>query len=170
MRKYVDELMKRVDNLVKIYEQFIWKEKDRYLIVGFHENKIVSFYLYDCDEVIDEVYLAFDESDNMYYKTICLRTFAVLLGNVKVYSYYDNNGELFYNEAQKPYLAVISKDPEITNLLDELVDNQDKEVINKENRVIRATESKTKRHLPNTFALRQLDERIDVSKELLRSY
>ena len=167
MKRYLDELTKRVDELIKVYENSIWKDEDKHLIVGFHREKMISFYLYDAGGIVDEMYLSFGEKEEKLYKALCLKTFAILLGNVKVNEFVGEGINIYYNRAIKPYLAVFSDNQEILSMLNTLVDNQENEVI-KNNPIIDDVSKKAKRYLPNYNALNELDERIDFSKKMLR--
>lgn len=169
MKKYIDELTKRIDELLKTYEQFLWKDKSRKLIVGFHPNQMISFYLYDGEELIDDVYLSF-EGDETFFRALCLRTFIIMLGNVMVYKHENQEDNLYYNFAQKPYFAIVSRDEKLNVIIDNLIYNQETEVINKDNPLIREASCKVKKYIPNIGVLHQIDERIDKSKNKLRGY
>ena len=169
MKKYFDELMKRIDELIKVYEIYLWTdEENRKLIVGFQENKMLTFYLYNKDELIDEIYLAFEDKEDKFYKAICLKTFSILLGNVMAHKHIDDEGHvMYYNESLKPYLIIFSIDDEITNLIDSVIDNQENETINN-SKIIKKLTREASTHIPNIGVLRQLDNRIDISKKVLR--
>ena len=169
MKRYVDELVKRIDELIKIYEQYSWKDEERFFAVFFKENTIM-FNLSDGEEVIDEIYLTFEEKEYAFYQAVCLRTFAILLGNVMVYR--DEVQEsviMYHNEIRKPDLAVVSCDNRLTFLLDQLVDRQEEEYINGSKTIKLACDS-VKRYIPNSNVIDMFDERIAITKELVRRY
>lgn len=167
MKKYIDELTKRIDELIKIYEQYLWKDEDSNLIVSFQDNMIM-FNLCEDNEIIDEIYLSFEEKERKFYEAICLRTFALLLGNVRVYKDdIANDYTMYYNESRKPYFAVISNDNNILLLINSLVDCQETEVISN-NQIIMKANKKVSRYLPNISVLNSFDNRIYITKEMLR--
>ena len=168
MKRYVDELVDRINELIKIYENYIWKSDDRNLVVVFQKDMIISFYLYEKEELIDELYLSFEEKEKYFYQAICLRIFALLLGNVMVYKAPDKEHNIYLNESLKPYLAVIAGDKEVASLIDSLIKEQEKEVINKDNKIIKEVSRKVRNRLPNVSVLREIDKRISLSKEMLR--
>ena len=168
MKRYIDELTKRIDELIKTYEQHLWKNPSDSLFVMLKDNKIMFNLLHD-SEIIDEVYLTFEEKERNFYMAVCLKTFVLLLGNVMVYrDMVDGDTKMYFNEKQKPYFVLVSDDNEMTSLLDSIVNNQE-EVVIKNNKIIMDASSKVKKYLPNTMALYNLDRRIEASKELLRS-
>ena len=167
MKKYIDELAKRIDELIKIYEQYLWKDEDSNLIVSFQDNMIM-FNLCEDNEIIDEIYLSFEDKERKFYEAICLRTFALLLGNVRVYKDdIANDYTMYYNESRKPYFAVISNDNNILSLINSLVDCQETEVISN-NQIIMKANKKVSRYLPNIPVLNSFDNRIYITKEMLR--
>lgn len=168
MKRYIDELVDRINNLIKIYENYIWKSDDRNLVVVFQKDLIISFYLFEKGELVDELYLSFEENEKNFYNAVCLRTFALLLGNVMVYKADDNEHNVYLNNSLKSYLAVIAGDEEVTSLIDSLIEVQDKEIINKDNKIIKEVSKKVKKRLPNVSVLKEIDKRIDLSREMLR--
>ena len=168
MKRYIDELVDRINNLIKIYENYIWKSDDRNLVVVFQKDLIISFYLFEKGELVDELYLSFEENEKNFYNAVCLRTFALLLGNVMVYKADDNEHNVYLNNSLKSYLAVIAGDEEVASLIDSLIEVQDKEIINKDNKIIKEASKKIKKRLPNVSVLNQIDKRISLSREMLR--
>ena len=85
MNKNIELLTKKVDELCKLYESYAWREKNRKLAVVFQQNMTISFYLYENEELVDDIQLCFLQKEFDVYRAICLRTFAILLGNVEVH-------------------------------------------------------------------------------------
>ena len=168
MKRYIDELVDRINELIKIYENYIWKSDDRNLVVVFQKDLIISFYLFEKGELVDELYLSFEENEKHFYNAVCLRTFALLLGNVMVYKADDNEHNVYLNNSLKSYLAVIAGDNEVASLIDSLIEVQDKEIINKDNKIIKEDSKKVKKRLPNVSVLNQIEKRISLSREMLR--
>ena len=168
MKRYIDELVDRINELIKIYENYIWKSDDRNLVVVFQKDLIISFYLFEKGELVDELYLSFEENEKHFYNAVCLRTFALLLGNVMVYKADDNEHNVYLNNSLKSYLAVIAGDNEVASLIDSLIEVQDKEIINKDNKIIKEVSKKVKKRLPNVSVLNQIEKRISLSREMLR--
>ena len=168
MKNYVDELIKRIDELIKSYELYIWKDDERSLIVEFTNDMNITFYLYDREDMIDLITFSFKNSEREIYQIISLKVFAILLGNVKVYRYHDDIQSIYYNEAIKPYLHVFSSNGNLSMLFDSLVDNQETESI-RENTLVKIGYNKTKKLFLTKEVLSRIDERIDLSKERLRN-
>ena len=168
MKRYIDELTKRIDELIKIYEEYLWKHEDSSLIVAFRDNTVV-FNLCEGKEIIDEIYMTFEEKERKFYEAICLKTFAILLGNVMVYydDEYSNGYVVYHNEARKPYLAVQSNDEKIISLLDSVINDQETEIINN-HKIVKDYNKKVRKYLPNVGVLNVVDNRINISKEKLR--
>ena len=108
MNKFLVNVTEKIDKLYKIYEDYIWKNKDRRLAVIFQNNMIITFYLYEGNELLDELHLSFDNNEYDLYKAICLRSFAIMLGNVMVYKMDDE--DVYYNKKHKSYITIIVKD------------------------------------------------------------
>ena len=167
MKRYIDELTKRIDELLKIYEQHLWSNPDDGLYVSFKDNMIMFNLLHD-KEMIDELYLSFEEKERKFYEALCLRTFVLMFGNVMVYKDILVNEYIMYsNEKQKPYFAVATNDKEIVNMIDTILDTQKEEAI-KNHKILKDMNNKVKRYLPNIPVLYNLDKRIELSKEMLR--
>lgn len=163
--RYDDLVVNRLNELYKIYEQFIWKRKDRRLIVLFQENMTISFYLYEGKEVVDELDISFDEKESSLFRIIALKLFANLLGNV----YIHNEENIYYNKKHKDYLRVIVCDEELKKIISKLVSNQEKEIINTNNSVIKENIPVLKRKYSKEF-IGQLDKRVNLSSLMLRGF
>ena len=170
MKRYIDELSKRIDELLKIYEQFLWKDKNRKLAAIFYNDYTIAFNLYEGTDQVDELYLSFEEKEGHLYRAACLQTFKIMLGNVMVYKGQNVNENIYYNEKIKPYFLVVSTNDEVTELLDSLVLNQEENVIDNNNKIIKNVNYKVKQYSPNIPVLNEFDNRIELSKELLRRY
>ena len=166
MNKFVIELTDRINELYKTYESYIWNGKNRRLAIVFQNNMTLTFYLYEDNELVDELHLSFDRKEYDLYKAICLRTFVISLGNVLVHKLEDEDA--YYNDKHKPYLVVISKDKKINNLIDLILENQEKEIINYNTDIIKNTSSLVKRKVYDKNFLKQLDTRIRLSHEMLK--
>ncbi len=166
MKRYVDELVKRINELIKVYENYLWQDENRYLVIGF-QDRMIGFHLYDGYDIVDMLYLSFGEKEEKIYQAVSLKTFAIVLGNVKVYESVGPTFSIYHNDALKPYLAVASADNNMTALLDLLIDNQETQAINS-SPIIEAADKKVKRYLPNASVLKEIDKRIDLSKDIVR--
>lgn len=167
MKRYIDELTKRIDELLKTYEQHLWSNHDDGLYVTFKDNMIMFNLLHD-REMIDELYLSFEEKERKFYEAICLRTFALMFGNVMVYKdTLMDEYMMYFNEKQKPYFALATDDKELINMIDTILDTQEEEAI-KNHKILKDMNNKVKKYLPNRPVLYNLDKRIEVSKEMLR--
>ena len=166
MNKFINELTERINELYKTYESYIWKGKNRRLAIVFQDNMILTFYLYKDNELIDELHLSFSENEYNLYKAICLRTIVISLGNVLVHKLEDEDA--YYNDKHKPYLVVISKDKNISNLIDLMLEKQEKEIINYNTDIIKNTSSLVKRKVYDKKFLNELDKRIMLSHEMLK--
>ena len=166
MNKFVDELSYRINELYKVYENYIWKKEGRRLAIVFQNNMILTFYLFENNELVDELHLSFDKNEYNLFRAVCLRTFVMALGNVLVHKL--DSEDVYYNDKRKPYLAVISKSDSITEIIDIMLETQETEIINKNNRMIQTLEKNIKRKVYNKQFLKELDTRIKLSDELLK--
>ena len=166
MNKFVDELSDRINELYKVYENYIWKKDGRRLAIVFQNNMILTFYLFENNELVDELHLSFDKNEYNLFRAVCLRTFVMALGNVLVHKL--DSEDVYYNDKRKPYLAVISKSDSITEIIDIMLETQETEIINKNNRMIQTLEKNIKRKVYNKQFLKELDTRIKLSDELLK--
>lgn len=168
MNKFVIEVSDKINELYKIYESYIWKSDNRKLAIVFQNNMILTFYLYDNNELVDEIHLSFNKNEYDLYKAICLRTFVSVLGNVLVHKLDDENA--YYNVKHKPYLAVISKDDNISSLIDLMLENQEKEIIDCNTTIVKDTTNLVKKRIYDKKFLQELDLRVKMSNEILRRW
>lgn len=166
MNKFVDELSDRINELYKVYENYIWKKDGRRLAIVFQNNMILTFYLFENNELVDELHLSFDKNEYNLYRAVCLRTFVMALGNVLVHKL--DSEDVYYNDKRKPYLAVISKSDSITEIIDIMLETQETEIINKNNIMIQTLEKNIKRKVYNKQFLKELDTRIKLSDKMLK--
>jgi len=136
---------------------------DTNLEVLVHDNTI-SFYMYKCGEVIDEIILSFDNKERTIYEYICIRLLVILFGNVYIY----NKGNLIYNNKHKSYLKLVVNDDIILSNMIKLINMQNDMVISDNlNMKLDIKKSFFRRRYSDNF-IKQLDDRIDFSKKLLR--
>ena len=164
MSKNIELLTKKIEELCKLYESYAWREKNRKLVVVFQQNMTISFYLYENEELVDDIQLRFLQKEFDVYRAICLRTFAILLGNVEVH-FKDN---VYFNEKHKDYLGIIVGNEEVKADIDEMVKNQYEANINFNNPVIKAADKKIKRKLLKKQAVDDMTRRIEMSRNFLR--
>ena len=167
MNKFVNELTERINEFYKIYETYAWKQSNRKVVVSFGEKKNLSFYLFENDEPIDELQLSFDEKEENLYRAICLRTFIMIIGNVKIHKLSD---DMYYNPHHKPYLLIISRDKKLCNDLDRLIEIQTNEILNFDTDIVKNSVSKVKYKKYSKKFLSELDTRIDLSREMFRKW
>ena len=166
MNNFADKLFYRINELYKIYENYIWRKDGRRLAIVFQNNMILTFYLYENEELIDELHLSFDKKEYNLYRLICLKTFIMALGNVLVHKLDDENA--YYNDKQKPYLIVISKNDGITELIDMTIEKQEDEIINYNHRFVKTLEKNIKGRFYDKKFLNELDTRINLSDIMLK--
>ena len=166
MKKMIDELTERISKLYKTYENFLWRGNNRELIITFQSNRLISFYLYKDMEIIDEIYLSFDEKEYDLYKAACLRTFIICFGNVLAHKHEDE--DVYYNDKHKPYLYIISKDKNVTALVDSMIAKQEQEIINENTPEVKGITERIKKRVYDKKFLEHLDQRIKISHELLK--
>ena len=162
---YLELLTTKIKNLIETYEQYIWKEDNRELIVIFQNNDI-EFHLYDNSNCIDEITISFSQKENKLYKAMCLRIFSIMLGNVKI----REENSIFYNIKQKPYFIIVVTDKEIRETLIKLVSEQEINYINFNNKIIKDSTQKLKWKINSIKFLNDLEKRIDVTKKTLRRW
>ena len=156
----VDSLTVKLNNLYKIYEEKCWNNTNDKINIIFQDNTI-SFY-FD-GEIVDQFCISFDKCETKVYRYLALNIFYLVLGDVYIYK--DDN--CFYNQKHKPYLSVIFCDDNLLTLVNDIVFCQD-EVFIKEN-IDSMYKRKPFKIYSNKF-LKQIDERIDITKKRFRSY
>ena len=164
MNKNIELLTKKVDELCKLYESYAWKEKNRKLAVVFQQNMTISFYLYENEELVDDIQLCFLQKEFDVYRAICLRTFAILLGNVEVHF----EGNVYFNEKHKGYLGIIAGNEKVKADIDKMVTNQYETGINFNNPVIKEADSKVRKKILKHQAIDAMSRRIEMSRNFLR--
>jgi len=163
MEKFLEEFVSSLDRLYYTYENYIWKNDDSKLDVLIQDNTI-SFYLYKNNDVIDEIIFSFDEKEKSIYNYLCVRLLVILLGNVYIY----NKDNVFYNDTHKTYLKLIVNDDNVLDIFKNIVSNQEDKVIgNNMDLVLRMRERLTRKRYYDQF-IYQVNDRIELSKKLLR--
>lgn len=166
MKQMIDELTERIEKLYHTYENFIWRGGNKQLIITFQKNRGLSFFLYKDDNVVDELYLTFDEAEYDLYKATCLRTFIICFGNVLVHKHETEN--IYYNDKHKPYLHIISNDDNVTALIDSMLAKQEQEIINNDKNEVKSITERIKKRIYDKKFLETLDNRIKISHEMLK--
>ena len=165
-QKYDDIIIDKLNELYKTYENYIWQDKkNRKLIVVFQKDMMLSFYLYEDNEIVDELTLKFDNKEEKLYQSLCLKLFIILLGNVYIYK----EDNVYFNIKHKNYLGVVVGNDKLNNIINELVLNQNEKVINKDNDIIKNKLLIKNKKYSKSF-LDELDKRIDLSKKMLRGW
>ena len=168
MNKFLVNVTEKIDKLYKIYEDYIWKNSSRHLAVVFQNNMIITFYLYEGNELLDEFHLSFDKNEYDLYKAICLRSFAIMLGNVMVYKMASE--DVYYNKMHKSYITIIVKDKNIVSLIDKILEHQLEERIDFNTKIISDESNKVKKRIYNKKFLREFDTRIHLSEEMFKGW
>ena len=163
MEKFLEEFVSSLDRLYYTYENYIWKNSDSKLDVLIQDNTI-SFYLYKDKEVIDEIIFSFEEKEKSMYNYLCVRLLVILLGNVYIY----NKDNIFYNDTHKAYLKLIVNDDNVLDIFNNIVGSQeDKSIGENMDLVLGMREKLTRKRYYNQF-IYQVNDRIELSKKLLR--
>ena len=165
MKNYREDLVNRLIDLYRMYEEYIWKYDDTKIDVLMQDNTI-SFYVYNKEETLDELIVDFSNKENNLYKYVCLRILLMFINDCIVVQ--DDN--IFYNNAIKPYLKLIVNDDDIKIMMGKLVSRQLVEFITEDTDIIKEMKHSVKFLLfyPTKF-MNKLDERIGLSRKLLRN-
>lgn len=165
MRDYKEDLVDRVIKLYNMYERYMWRYEEVKLNILIQDNTI-SFYLYNDKVDIDNIIFSFSGKENGLYKYISIKILMEMLNDVVVHI--DENE--FHNKVLKPYLRLIVNDYEVFNIMKELVDRQLLEFINENTDLIKNVRKSIINPVfyPNKF-MKELDERIGMSRKLLKS-
>ena len=163
MDKFLDDVIKSLDDLYYIYERYMWNNNDSNLEVLIQDNTI-CFYVYKNKELIDEILLTFDDKERGIYVYICLRLLLILLGNVYIY----NQDNLFYNNIHKKYLKLIVNDEFVLDSMIKIISMQDNIIINENmDLILDIRESLIRKKYSHDF-VKKLNDRIDFSRKLFK--
>lgn len=163
MDKFLEELVSSLDRLYYMYEEYIWKNDNSKLNVLVQDNTI-CFYLYKDGEVIDEIILSFDSKERRIYSYICIRLLILLLGNVYIY----NKDNEFYNDTHKDYLRLIVNDEGILDIFIKIISMQKDIIINENIDIILDIKDSLYRKKYSKEFIKEVNDRIEFSKKLLR--
>lgn len=158
----VDDLGEKIKYLYEMYEENCWKNDGDKINIIFQDN-CIAFYYISNKKSIDNFCLAFNKNERKVYKYLSLKLFDRVLGDVYIYK--DNNN--FYNKHHREYLNVVVNDNELLKIINEIVFNQEEIFINQ---TINRMFSKKPFKRYNTKFLDSIDERIMVTRRVLRSY
>ena len=163
MNKFLDDVIKLLDELFYIYERYMWNNDDSNLEVLIQDN-MICFYMYKNKDLIDEILLSFDEDERSIYVYICIRLLFILLGNV----YIHNQDNLFYNDKYKDYLRLIVNDSIVLDSMNKIISMQDSVIINENMDMVRdIRESLIRKKYSNDFVM-QLNDRVNFSRKLFK--
>ena len=163
MEKFLEEFINSLDKLCYTYENYIWKNKNVRLDVVL-ENKKINFYLYKNNDIIDEITFGFEDKEEKMYDYVCVKLLIILLGNVKVY----NSDNIFYNDTHKSYLKLIVNDNNILNIFKNVVNNQENNIIDENMELVLVMREKIFKRRYYSNLMLQVNNRIELSKKLLR--
>jgi len=160
MKSFTNELINRLNELYIIYEGYCWKCDDRKINILFQDN-CIALYLNCGNDNVDEFILSFNNRENKLYQYVALKFFDMVLGDVFIYKECNQ----FYNKKHKSYVMITVGDEKLLTFINQLVFNQEEVYIHEEiNNFFKVKPLK----LCNAKFFDTLDERIDVSKKLLR--
>ena len=163
MDKFLDDVIKSLDDLYYIYERYMWNNNDSNLDVLIQDNTI-CFYMYKNKDIIDEIILTFDEDERCMYVYICIRLLLILLGNVYIY----NQDNLFYNNTHKKYLKLIVNDEIVLDSMIKIISMQDNIILNENmDLVLDIREILIRKKYFEDF-INQLNDRVDFSRKLFK--
>ncbi len=168
MKRTIDELTDRIKKLYRSYEKFILNGENRNLAIIFQNNKVLTFYLYNNGELIDELSLSFEDKEYAIYTALCVNVFIITLGNVYIHKETEEDKSIYYNNKHKPYQAIISEDRNLNNIFDALITKQDNEFINLETQEVKNIMDSIKPKRYSRKFLDRLDQRIKISCEMLK--
>ena len=163
MDKFLDDIIKLIDELFYIYERYMWNNDDSNLEVLIQDN-MICFYMYKNNELIDEILLSFDISERTMYVYICIRLLFILLGNVYIY----NQDNLFYNDKHKKYLKLIVNDSIVLDSMNKIISMQDDVIINDNMDIVVDIRKSLIKKRYNYEFVDELNDRVNFSKKLFR--
>ena len=163
MEKFLEDFVSSLDRLYYTYENYIWKNNDSKLDVLIQDNTI-SFYLYKDKEVIDEIIFSFDEKEKSMYNYLCVRLLVILFGNVYIY----NKDNIFYNDTHKSYLKLIVNDDNVFDIFNNIVSSQEDNSIGENMELVLGMREKLIRKRYYNQFIYQVNDRIELSRKLLR--
>ena len=166
----MNDIMKITDKiyeLYKIYETYAWHNNHCKLVVHYRNNNTISIYLYQNDELLDDVHINFTEKEKPIYEVLSLNLFILTIGNVEIHKL---GNDMYYNAHHKPYLLIISSDKEITKTLDTLVSRQNDEVLSLDMDIIKDKSKKIKKKTFNKKFIEAIDNRTQLTETLFRRW
>ena len=158
-------IVNNINKLYKIYEDYAWNSTDKKIAVIF-ENRSITFNVYQNSELMDEFQLSFLEKENDLYKVIATNLFINMLGKVEIHKY---NNEVYFNDVYKSYLLVMSKEPELNQIFDEIMVKQRSESF-RDMSIIKEINNKLKPRIYSRKFLKKLDERIKISEVMFKGW
>lgn len=163
MKDFILDMVNKLEDLYNMYENYMWRHEDSRLEVLIQDGSI-CFYMYKNDDVMDEIILQFDEGDKGIYAYLSIRLVIIMLGNVIIHV--DDN--VLSNKFHKPYLKVIVNEEGILDSICRIIKYQDKIVIRGDMEILEKVRNILPRiRYPKKF-MKQLDDRVSLSRKLLR--
>ena len=163
MNKFLDDIIKLLDELYCTYERYMWNNDDSNLEVLIQDN-MICFYMYKNKDLIDEILLSFNEDERSIYVYICIRLLFILLGNV----YIHNQDNLFYNDKHKKYLRLIVNDEVVLDSMNKIISMQDDVIINDNMDIVVDIRKSLIKKRYNYEFVDELNDRVNFSKKLFR--
>jgi len=166
MTKIDSSLILGLNEIFNIYEQYIWRHDNSRLDVILQDN-CISLYLYEDDEVIDEIIFNFGNGNRAFriYRYMGIKMMLILLGNVII----KRDENILYNDVHKPYVKLIVNDESLLLIMQEIIDRQYNEVINDKMDVINNIYIKVPWGGTTRKFMNRLHERIGMSRMMLRN-
>ena len=165
MNIMVKLIISNINKLYKIYDDYAWNSNDKKIAVVF-ENNSLTFKVYRDSELMDEFQLSFKDNEKDLYKVIATNLFINMLGKVEIHKY---NNEVYFNNVHKAYLLIMSKEPELNQIFDELMVRQKKENIANSS-VVNNVNNKLKPRIYSRKLLRTLEDRIKISEVMFKGW
>ena len=157
MRQYAVDLIKRINELCRLYSNYLSIYCDSKLNVLVQNNSI-NIKLYNSDELIDEFEIKFDDKEKDMYMLLCINILNSLYDKIKLF----NGQNIIYNRLEDSNISMVLFDDYILDVIINIICSHQFEEIYDEicNKLVW-------RFYPKKM-IRCLDERINISRKLIR--
>ena len=157
MKQYAIDLIKRINELCKLYSNYLSVYSDGKLNVFIQDN-LINLKLYNGIELVDEFEISFGESEKDIYVCLSVTILNLLYGNIRLF----NGQNRIYNRMDNSNICMFVYDDNVLDAIMSVIVSNDSDKVYNDicNRLVW-------RIYPRKI-IKHLDERINLSRKLIR--